>query len=103
MSAPGLMEMFSNLPRVVDQHERGTKRKELGDDVETGAKTKPQLKNARKAAAEKKKFEADATKDGGFQGAPPALAIKDVRNPKQKKGAKGKGKDMGEGRLSGRH
>ena len=54
---------------------RGTTRKELGDDVETGAKNKSQFKNSRKAEAKKRKLKADAKKGSGFQGAPQALAI----------------------------
>ena len=64
-------------------------------------KTKSQLRNARKAEAKKRKFEADAKKGGGFQGATPPLAIKDVRSPKQQKGAKGTGKDTGAGKGKG--
>ena len=89
--------MFSNLPRIVDQHERGTERMELGDDVEAGAK----LKNARKAEAKMRKFEADAKKGGGSQGAAQALDTKVVWNPKRQKGAKGKGKDKGAGKGKG--
>ena len=73
-----------------------------GTTSSRGGHTKSQLKNARKAEAKKRKFEADAKKGSGSQGAPQTLAIKDARNPKQQKGAKGKGKDKGVGKGKGR-